>query len=584
MGSGKARLVGLAAALGAAACAGNGGAALAAGRPAPSEVAVPNVYGKGILFAFSGLDGDTSRAHPCVGVTDDSGLAVRFGLPKDPVLRLSIEGARDLRYRVVSNDLIVAGLPADETSVVMGFVSANVVVGRLPPGGRVSLEGGDDNSVLLRKDTAGRTQFAFAYDTRDGRRAADAAAGGLNVSIDTLVETRLDFFRRIPAPPEEISSLVATTLAKAFSVMKVNVYAPEGRFRARWMTPSRWPRKDMRLWDAAFGSVGLSHVDAAVARESLQVVYACQGDDGFLPAEMALTTQSETPHPPLIAWAAYRVYAGAKDRDREFLQRSYDVASRQVKWFVDHRMIGKESGLFSWQSAEESAAGASPRFKQGADFLALDLSCYVAAECRTLQRMAQRLGFREEAKTWADRAESVAAEARKQFWNEEEGFFFDRAAPGGDWVKVWSSAGFLPLWAGIATKDQAARLAKHLRDPRKFWTPMPVPSVARDDPAFQPDTWRGPVHVQTNYLIVSGLRLYGLADVADDLRRRTIEGVARWYGRTGCLWDLYDCDNRRPPAELVAGEINAAGLGEPVVRDCAGTAAVFADLVLRLKP
>jgi hypothetical protein len=74
------------------------------------------------------------------------------------------------------------------------------------------------------------------------------------------------------------------------------------------------------------------------------------------------------------------------------------------------------------------------------------------------------------------------------------------------------------------------------------------------------------------------------AKTAEALRQRTVEAVAAWYGRTGCLWDFYDCDDRRPPGKLGTSAVASAGLGEPLVRDCAGTAAVLADLVLRPKP
>ena len=60
------------------------------------------------------------------------------------------------------------------------------------------------------------------------------------------------------------------------------------------------------------------------------------------------------------------------------------------------------------------------------EFAAIDLSCYLAAECRTLYHMAQRLGYRVLAMTWRDRADDIAAAARTHLWNAEAGFFFDR--------------------------------------------------------------------------------------------------------------------------------------------------------------
>ena len=567
----------------------------AAGRaPDPEAANVPNVYGGGILFAFSGLDGKTLAAEPVVASTVAGTPGLRFHLPKNPLLKLHLPRAGEIQWRLVSNDLLLARVPGEEAPVVVAFLAPNVVVGRLPASARVSLEGGDYNIAIMRGEVGDRTQFAVVWHPKGARTAAAIASQALQASMDTLVEGRLEFFPKLPPPPDNTPPVQARTLAKAFSVMKVNVYSPEDTIKGRWTTPARWPQQYMYLWDTAFNALGLAHLDMALAKESLLAAYGFQAESGLVPTRMGPGVgAAEASQPPLLGWGAWEVFSFDRMRDREFLQKSFDTVQKHVLWYMrTHRLDGEpppekpvEHGtpLYAWKSAEESGEENSPRFDAGAAFAAVDLSAYLANECRVLQEMAQRLGYRELAKTWGARADAIAQAARRQLWDDARGFFFDRKAPDGEWGGVWSSAGFLPLWAGIATPEQAARLKEHLLG-KKFWTAMPVPSVARDDTSYKKDMWRGPAWPNMNYLIIRGLRRYGFEKEAADLRAKTLAGIAKWYGQTGALAEFYDADDQTPPADLARKEQKTADGGAGNTADYFWTASVYADLLLRPKP
>jgi glycogen debranching enzyme len=67
-------------------------------------------------------------------------------------------------------------------------------------------------------------------------------------------------------------------------------------------------------------------------------------------------------------------------------------------------------------------------------------------------------------------------------------------------------------------------LLGHLRDPQQFWSRYPVPTVALDDPKFDPlQMWRGPTWININYLLVEGLQRIGQDELAAELRRRTLD-------------------------------------------------------------
>lgn len=113
--------------------------------------------------------------------------------------------------------------------------------------------------------------------------------------------------------------------------------------------------------------------------------------------------------------------------------------------------------------------------------------------------------------------------AIEELWDEETGLYCSRHSVTGELIVSPTVATFLPLWAGVSEPARARRLIERLREPSSFWPRFPVPSVAIDAPPFDDDRyWKGPTWVNTNWIIVEGLRMYGVHDIAEDLRQRTL--------------------------------------------------------------
>ncbi|MDQ3065114.1 MAG: glycoside hydrolase [bacterium] len=86
---------------------------------------------------------------------------------------------------------------------------------------------------------------------------------------------------------------------------------------------------------------------------------------------------------------------------------------------------------------------------------------------------------------------------------------------------------FMPLYAGTITKSRATELVKLMKDHRTYWLNHPVPSVPLDSPFFDANRyWQGPTWINTNWLIIDGLKRYGFIEEAKDLRDRTLAMVA----------------------------------------------------------
>jgi alpha,alpha-trehalase len=95
---------------------------------------------------------------------------------------------------------------------------------------------------------------------------------------------------------------------------------------------------------------------------------------------------------------------------------------------------------------------------------------------------------------------------------------------------------FWPLWAGLATKEQAARIASNLPQFEAeggLLTSLELTGCQWD----RPFGW-----APLNYMAVMGLNRYGYRAEAKRLARRFVSLVVSEFRRTGTLFEKYDVE------------------------------------------
>ena len=147
----------------------------------------------------------------------------------------------------------------------------------------------------------------------------------------------------------------------------------------------------------------------------------------------------------------------------------------------------------------------------------------------SLARLARRVGD-DQLATWATaRADATLAALLERSYDERRSLFFSLAGRHERRIELKTIESVMPLAIESLPAEVAARLVEHLTDEREFWSRFPVPSVALDEPSFVPTAevrgtrciWRGPCSINTNWLLVRGLRRHGYGDVADTLAERS---------------------------------------------------------------
>jgi len=110
-------------------------------------------------------------------------------------------------------------------------------------------------------------------------------------------------------------------------------------------------------------------------------------------------------------------------------------------------------------------------------------------------------------------------------WDEEAGTFLSVKKETMEKIPVAIISSWIPLAAGVPTKEIAKRMAEVLAT-ESWQTPLPLPTVDRKDPRWKSDDfWRGDVWPSTNYQIASGLATYGHTALAAIIADKTVENA-----------------------------------------------------------
>lgn len=153
-----------------------------------------------------------------------------------------------------------------------------------------------------------------------------------------------------------------------------------------------------------------------------------------------------------------------------------------------------------------------------------------------LARFARILGRGDEAAKWEAAAAVRRDAANARLWDGTRGFFCDRDGATGARSDFVTAAVFYPLFTGLATPEQAARIVALL--PR---LENPHGLAASENRNLLGVQWEWPHGwAPLQWIAVSGLLRYGYRDEALRLAGKYVSTVRAVFARTGALWEKYD--------------------------------------------
>ena len=271
--------------------------------------------------------------------------------------------------------------------------------------------------------------------------------------------------------------------------------------------------------------------------------------------------------PALAAWAVWEVYKVSEDK--EFLKEMYPKLKEYHNWWYtnrdfDRNGIAEYGGMVhrlnntpeeiilaaAWESGMDNAV----RFDvegYGADDVGIkvlenknskgelvgysinqesvDLNSFLYAEKIYLSNMAEVLGLSNEKKEYLASAKKVKEYVNKNMFDEKTGYYYDLQIDEIGNRKLLvnrgkGTEGYIPLWANLATKKEAKRVAENIMNENVMNTYLPFPTSSKDNPKYNPvKYWRGPVWLDQAYFGIIGLNNYGYKKEAKGLSVKLFE-------------------------------------------------------------
>lgn len=358
------------------------------------------------------------------------------------------------------------------------------------------------------------------------------------------------------------------TYAYAWWVMASNLISPQGSVIYEAMLPSKINYVGLWLWDSAMHALAFRHIDPELARNQIRAMLAYQLPDGMLPdaihdegvvSEIDHPIRAEVTKPPILAWAALKLHE--MDPAVDFLKEIYVPLVRWNAWWTSMNDDDSD-GLMQYNHPYSSGLDDNPLWDYGMPVESPDLNTYLCVQMGSLASIAEVLGMEAEGAMWRRRAAGIVRRMIDDMWDEHAGLF--RALHDNEPLPVVTPFNLYPLWTGQLPEGMRNRLIEHLRNPDEFWGEYMIPSVARSDPHYDPNTmWRGPIWANINYFFIEALHQVQENELAEQLLKKTLDLLMKQPS----IYEYYNAETGEPPEKAA----NMFGW----------TAAVFIDLAIR---
>ena len=208
----------------------------------------------------------------------------------------------------------------------------------------------------------------------------------------------------------------------------------------------------------------------------------------------------------------------------------------------------------------------------------MDFMSYSYSSRDVLSRIAAIEGDGNEEKLWREKAEDVLRSMRASLWDAERSSYFDRDRNHKELGTLIHNTLRTMYWGSIVQDDADAFVHEHLLNTEEFWTRMPLPSIAINDPLFRnirENSWTGQAEALTYQRAIRALENYEYDYLVPVLGRKLLSAI----GMDGKFVQQYDPFTAEPslvgedeaygPAILAVLEYIAHSHGVYIERDMA---------------
>lgn len=402
--------------------------------------------------------------------------------------------------------------------------------------------------------------------------------------------------------PDSVNSNIAVIKKYIYADYKGMFRKPVGILKYPFITPgSSAYANDLWDWDSWLSNIALRQIlqDQGTVKDKAEAVQYEQGCilnyleytgfDGYMPI---LISKNSDPaklkpkdiyrtnmHKPVLAQHA-AFLTRLNNGNAEWLREKFSLMQAFINNYESHHR-NRATGLYYWQ--DDLAIGVdndpSTFFRPPASSASIFLNCLMYKELKAMVYLANCLKLTDIATEYDKDAEALKLAVQKNCWDEKDGYYysvdlnlrpvtetsteifgmqmilhsgFPRSYDGLiQRIGVWS--GFMAMWAGIATPDQAKRMvAENYKDNRTFNARYGIRTLSKLEKMYSvrasnnPSNWLGPIWGISNYFTYRGLLNYGYTQEAKDLACKTIMLFGNDFRKTEALHEYYEPDTGEP--------------------------------------
>lgn len=412
-------------------------------------------------------------------------------------------------------------------------------------------------------------------DARDPEEAAWAEARvAREADLQHCIDENVRLFRGVPRVRFKTAGEKLVYLG-ALNLVRQCMLPPTGQTSHNFYVFSRNPvwgwGHGHQVMHESLSMIPYVYLDPVSAEGSQRVYMEQQYEDGLIAYRHGPRGPQVYPHEgvpttsaPFFTWTNWEMYTVTKNR--EFLKDAYASGARYIRYMETARDRDGD-GMYEWgpygiiENVRDGWNVVFQLFSDGEDegrdisheLDVLDLTAEMANEMYYLRAMAKELGDTAGVREWTQKFDRTAALINRYMWDPEDRFYYNVSMDSNSFtfegrsLKRKELIGFLPLWAHVASRQQARELVRHLTNPQSFWRRFGVPTLAADDPHYTPFVdgccrWNGPVWLLWDYMVMRGLRNYGYDALANQVGQKMLDAVSLQLSINHRFWESYSPD------------------------------------------
>ncbi len=359
---------------------------------------------------------------------------------------------------------------------------------------------------------------------------------------------------------------------------------PMERLKYPFIVPGAFYKYQLWDWDSWLTDIAVRQIIVDNNGEGEREFYECEkgcilnfldhtDESGKMPVvidgvqELSFMRDSKNGHKPCLAQHLAFILQQTND-DVSWVADKLDKLDAFIDWY---RRTSKHAPTGLYYFLDDTALGVDNDpcvfYRPYGSTASVYLNVLMYKELRAMAYIMKAAGNEEKAKAYDIEAEELKDAINEHLYDEKCGMYFSadinlqpidlthflHSGKPRHWdcliMRIDSWAGFLAVWAGIATEERAKRvIEENMLNPKTFMGEFGIRSLSKLEKMHanwvsgNPSCWLGPMWGVTNYLCFRTMIQYGYIDEAKALAEALVGVYGKDIEQCGEMHEYYHCD------------------------------------------